>query len=142
MCMCMCMCMYVCVCIPVLVPVPLPVLVHVLVLVFVLVLACFFNCISCTLTGYGVKMAPNLTCGPLATGRLQDGASKPRVCLKMPPRALQEGPNVAQHGPRWAQARMPLALGNPVGHYMAPQTCKNTVKTTTKPPNSRVGMLS
>ena len=38
--------------------------------------------------------------GLLATCKLQDGASKPRVCLKMPPQALQEGPNGAQHGPR------------------------------------------
>ena len=44
-----------------------------------------------------------LACGLLATCKLQDGASKPRVCLRMPPRALQEGPNVAQHGPRCAQ---------------------------------------
>ena len=44
-----------------------------------------------------------LVCALLATCKLQDGASKPRVCLRMPPRALQESPKVAQDGPRWAQ---------------------------------------
>ena len=71
------------------------------------------------------KMTPN------CPGWVQEDPS----CARWPQDAPKTGPRWAQLGtrspnigPRSAQEGMKLALGSPVGHDIAPQTCKNSFK--------------